>query len=269
MSPHPTGRLPEFTDHNGVLHPLGCLPPPTGLMLAPWMGAEALVPESDWIEFEDETPVACTDQNGYGACNGFAAAESVEEAEWVAGLPFVRLSGWQIYADLCGGVDRGSSIAEALQLLMTRGVCPDALVPYGTINPNRISAAARQAATHRIEIGNRLPQSFAALMSVVQRRGSANFSVCVGANFDQLDSDGVVGFTSGYGNHAISTALGAKRSRRDGRWLLKFRNHWRPSWGLNGFGWVDARHVERQSYFDAYPVLAVRTPDPDAPPVAA
>lgn len=228
------------------------------------------VPESKWVEFEyEDCPVPVKDQDGKGACNGHAAATSLEFARWVAGLGFVELSPWFIYAILCNGADVGSNIGDALSLLGKTGTCPFPDVPYATINPRRLTDANRNdAARFRIEIGNHCPD-FAAMMSETQLRRPGNFSICVGPNFNDLDADGVPGFWPGAGNHAVTFGLGAKRAK-DGRWLIKARNSWSARWGLNGDFWVDARRVEDQLWFESYSVRAVQydPKSPDNPPAA-
>lgn len=216
----------------------------------------AAVPESEWQEFELEcADIKIKDQNGYGACNGFAAATSLEWARWIAGMPHVDLSPWYVYAILCNGIDRGSSIAEALQLLSDRGTCPDKDVPYGVINPRRLSAEAQaDARRFKIEIGARL-SGFAELMTAAQLRRPFNFSVDAGGNFVRVDSEGVAGGRAGTGNHAVTGGLGAKRLR-NGKWAIKAQNSWGPDVQAGGYFWFTADHIEGQRWFDAYLISA-------------
>lgn len=262
--------LDIYRDHTGIDRVLGCRPCPEGLVCAPWYADSDLVPEDQWREI-DEAPseIAIKDQDGIGACNAFAMIEGVEEGMIVAGLPHVPLDPWMPYADLCGGIDRGSSIAEGLTYLRDKGACREGLVPYGEYRPARIPQQARQSAAYKLEIGARLPQSFAAIMSAVQRRQQVNFSLSVNGGFDDLDSDGVIQSGPGAGNHALSTCLRAKRHSRTGEWLLGFRNHWTAQWGLKGYAYAARRHIENQRFFDAYVLRAVVAPDPDNPPIAS
>ena len=105
----------------------------------------ALVPEKYWVEFELPTGPSypqILDQDGYGACNGHAAISSLEWARWLVGMSYIALSPWYVYVILCNGIDRGSSIEEALDLLCNKGTSPASAVPYGTINPAKIPPTA-------------------------------------------------------------------------------------------------------------------------------
>jgi hypothetical protein len=253
-------RLDIHVTPDGHSRPLGNLPRtgPPPVSTAPLVA----IPEGQWVEFDEPTPAPVKDQDGYGACNGFAATTAFEQQRYVQGKPHVVVSPWYVYAILCNGIDRGSIIADALKLMADRGSPPDPLVPYGTIRPARLSADAHaQAKRFRIEIGRPI-RNFAQLMTAVQLRRPCNFSVRVGAGFDRLDSHGVVGYSAGWGNHAVATAFGAKRTPNG--WALKFQNSWSARWGRAGFGYVTARHIDQQSWFDAYEIIAVEY-DPTDP----
>lgn len=261
--------LPIHVTPDGHRRPLGNLPRPEEHVVrsAPPLAA---IPESEWREFDLRThkhPIKIKNQNGYGACNGFAAATSLEWARWIAGMSHAELSSWYVYAILCNGVDRGSIIADALELLRDKGTCPETAVPYGTINPRKLPQQAHsEAPRFRIEIGSAL-QGFDDLMTATQLMQPFNFSICVGGGFDRLDSDGVCGYSRGWGNHAITGGLGAKKTARHG-WVILWQNSWSEQWGDKGFAWVSRQHVEEQGYFDAYTVRAVQSDpnDPITPP---
>ena len=228
-----------------------------------------VLPESELVEFEDQTPLAIKDQNGFGACNGHAAATALEYARWVASptAAYQPLSAWFVYAILCNGVDRGSMILDALELTTQTGTCPDDLVPHGTINPRRLSAEARAAAGRfKIEIGRRL-QSWREIISAVRLRCSLNFSLLAWSGFDNLDGEGVPQARRGAGNHAVMIGGGLKKSSRHG-WVVKMRNSWTTRWGRDGCCWISEAFMANQPYFECYEIVAT-TEDPadkDNPP---
>ena len=223
-------------------------------------------PESEWREFDMRTvpgyPVKIKDQGSYGACNGHAAASSLEIARYIAGLTHRDLSPWIIYADLCGGWDRGSSIAQALTELQQKGTCEDSFVPHGTINPRRITSAAREnAKQYRIEIGHTI-NNFREMCIAAQLRMPFNFSVPVNSGFNSLDQYDRPQNRSGWHNHAVTGGM-SMRKLPTGDWVIGMQNSWDISWGRKGYCSIGEKNIQG-SGFDAYTVAAV-TYDPQDP----
>lgn len=229
------------------------------------------IPDSELKQFDMRAnpyyPIKIKNQGNRGACNGHAAATSDELARFLAGLQYVPLSAWMIYADLCRGVDRGSIIADALVHLRDKGTCEEPLVPYSTIAPGKISAEAREnAKRYRVEIGFEI-NSHRDLVVATHLRMPSNFSVPVNSNFNTLDSDGVPGNRAGIHNHAVAGGFGLKYSQKHG-WLVLTANSWGTSWGDRGYFWAAEKTVQG-SYPDAYAVSAVEYDPEDPLPVAA
>jgi hypothetical protein len=265
-----TPTLPSIKDDLGNVRPLGFLPgDPKRMMAIPAPAAGELIPEADWIEFDEwPDPIKIKDQDGKGACNGHAAALGAEVIRWTSGAPHVPLSAWYVYSILCGGIDRGSAILDALDLLQSKGDAPESEVQYGLINPNRLTAQAHTAAAHyKMEIGSRIstPQEIG---SAIQRRQVINLAVCVGNSFNNLNGDGVPGLGRGFCNHAVFVGGGMKRDK-GGKWLGKMANSWTTAWGLNGFCWLPIDYVPTASAFEAYTLRAPfdDTADITDPPV--
>lgn len=234
--------------------------------LIPVRGNLPDIPESEWREFDLRTdpdyPVKIKDQGRYGACNGHAAASSLEIARYIAGLKHTDLSAWLVYADLCGGWDRGSIIAEALTHLQSKGTCEDSLVPHGTIAPSRIPSAARQnAKRYKIEIGYRI-NNFREMCIAAQLRLPFNFSVPVNSGFNSLDQHDMPQNRSGWHNHAVTGGVYMKKLPT-GIWVVGMQNSWRDSWGRKGYCSIGEKNIQG-SGFDAYTVAAVAY-DPENP----
>lgn len=264
-----TTSLPYILDHSGHKRPLGFLPgDPQRMMAVPQMAAADLVPESEWVEF-DEFPAAIKrkDQNGKGACNGFATALGVETSRFVSGMPYIELSGWYVYSILCNGIDRGSIILDGLNLIEDKGVSPEDQVKYGLINPRQLTAQAHtEAARFKAEIGERLT-TYEEIASAIQRRQSINLAICVGNGFNNLDSEGVPPLGRGYANHAVHVGLGMKKLR-NGEWAGLMTNSWGKAWGNDGKCWLPLKRLPQQPAFEAYTLRAVidDTADNTRPP---
>ena len=225
------------------------------------------LPDSELSAFEDQVPLTIKNQNGYGSCNPHAAAAALEYARWVAGLDHIELDPWPMYADLCGGIDQGSMILDALAYATENGVAPKGICPYGTIHPGRVPQEARnQARRFRLEIGSAI-SSWREMVSAAMLRQSMNASLRASSAFDRLDAEGVPGATRGAGNHAIMLGGGLKFSTKHG-WLIKGRNSWDELWGIQGCFWMAEKHWANQSYRECY-VNKAPTDDPqdDNPPV--
>lgn len=245
-------------DGLGNIRPLGLIPgDPRRMQAVPLMADTDLIPESEWVEFNDwPAEIKIKDQNGRGACNGHAAATAIEVARFVAGMPHVPVSAWYIYAILCQGRDNGSMILDALNLTKEDGAAPESLVKYGIINPGLLTPEAHAAASrYKIEIGSRLTTA-AQIGSAVQRKQSINLAVAVTGSFNRLDSDGVPGLSRGACNHAVHVGLGMKKSKA-GKWLVLCSNSWTTQWGDSGFCWFPVDFLPTANYFEAYAVRAV------------
>jgi hypothetical protein len=75
---------------------------------------------------------------------------------------------------------------------------------------------------------------------------------CYGG-FGSLDDEGVPRLGSIPCNHAVTVALGAKRSK-SGRWLVKMPNSWGTAWGLKGFCWLPVDHLAGKRSFEGYEI---------------
>lgn len=227
------------------------------------------IPESEWKEFDlrddPKYPVKIKDQNGKAACNGHAAASSLEIGRYISGALYVPLSAWLVYADLCNGWDVGSNIAEALVYLENKGTCSEPLVPYGIINPSRIPTTARtDAKRFKIEIGYRL-NTFRDLCIAAQLRMPFNFSVPVNSGFNTLDQYDRPQNRAGSHNHAVTGGTYMKRLP-NGEWVIGMQNSWGVSWGKQGYCSIGERNVLGNGW-DAYCIAATAADPANLPPV--
>lgn len=253
----------HHVDTLGIVRRLGRKPPASR---QPLMRAVPLVPEAQWQQFKAQpydyypADVPFLDQGTYGACNPHATITGMHIIRSLNGMPAVRLSPWYVYANLCQGVDEGSSISDALKWITSHGTSLDMDVPYGTIDPRRIPPLADiDAPRFRAELAGACT-TFPEIISSVLRDEPVNLSLRAGVNFSNLDPEGVVGYESGDGNHAVCAFGGLKWSARWG-WLVKIINSWTQQWGLGGCAWVSEQHTVKSGWFEAYALRSV-TDDP-------
>lgn len=260
--------LARFVDHLGEPRVLGCRPAPPGLYFAgPPIPAADLIAETDWSEVGDRyyAGMPVYDQDGKGACCPFSCVEAAEDARAMAGYEHVPLSPWYLYGLLAGGRDSGSNPGQALQRLLTKGVCRDALVPYAQFDPSTFSDQAHaDAANFRVELGHVLTTR-QALVTAILRREPCVITMCVGASYDDLDADGCVRVGPLWDNHALSTDGRLKRTR-DGRWAAGFRNHWTAKWGDGGFAFVRLDDLFRNNSASSFTICAPKANATDNPP---
>jgi hypothetical protein len=250
----------------GEARTLGWVPPHEAVNLV--CGAPLYdIPKQYWSPFELVNATEVKDQGSRGACNGHAAASTLELCYWIGiGTDHpIPLSAWFIYANLCGGWDRGSCIGDALVWLQKNGTCSDNLVQYSTINPRLLTEAAKaDAVNHKISQGAALTE-WDEICNAVQLRRPVNLSVRATSAWNNVDSNGVPPIANGTGNHAVAVGWGMRFV--DGDWQIKMQNSWGTRWGVNGYCWLTRQHWEGQNYKEAYYVESASMVPGTEPPV--
>ena len=171
------------------------------------------------------------DQNGVGQCNADSTALSQEWVRMRQGLPYVRLSGADLYARINGGVDEGSLLEDAMHEMLTNGVgtaatCGELWKQGSYKGP----ASAEERAKYRVLEAYECPtfdHVFSALL--------CGFVVQVGVlwydNYNP-DGDGWVPKPRGNaGGHALSSY---KPTKRNGVYGACTHNSWGDNWGIQG-----------------------------------
>lgn len=210
-------------------------------------------------------------QGNVGACNGHAAATSLEFARAMQGLPYVPLSAWWIYGSLTHGVDVGSNIMDALALCEDMGVASESSVAYGDFSGNYGPDVKADASRRRISIGYHLGQDWDAILTAVGMLRSINLSVCASSgwlvNGGSLDATGCPPVGRGPANHAVMVGGGIKTLPNGLRAVL-MTNSWGAEWGVNGQCWLTRAHIESASWCEAYTVAAASSDPQDITLVA-
>jgi hypothetical protein len=227
----------SFIDDNGVERFLGNLVPTRAvneILQAPIYGDTSECPmlaRSEWpgncrTSLEDAFLPPVHDQDGIGMCNASATAAAIEAARATQGLPYVALSGGDLYGRINGGSDRGSMLEDGIRAATTKGVAPVSACPY--LDWRRRAVTDDQRAPYRVLKAYLCP-TFDHMFSA----SIAGFELIVGlmwGNF-KTDSDGWLTGGGGGSGHALYSYA---PMMRNGKYGLATQNSWTPNWGVNG-----------------------------------
>ncbi len=238
----------------------GCSPRrhEVGSLFAAFQASEnaTVIPRSQWQTVSLRGMIAeIMDQDGQGACNAFAAVQSLHGCRAMEGLPFVQLSPGNLYGRINGGQDGGSSLGDALAALRDEGVCT-----AKTIGPLHWDDSGRnpwpeswrdEATKFRILEAFDCP-TFDHIASALQCGFFVDYGVFVGRNFEP-DSSGVIPrYRGGSGGHAM---CGVGLTLIDDVWHVETANSWGKDWGDAGFCYVPESYFEGD-FNDAWAVRA-------------
>jgi hypothetical protein len=159
---------------------------------------------------------------------GLLAAQANMRLRASRGMTFQKLSGAYIYAHINGGYDGGATITDAMSALEQYGTCLESQMDVPQIFLRDVpSGADATAKRFLLRLGLTL-SSFDEIGTAIQMGLFPQFPINVGANFENFNSDGVAGASSG-GNHSVHADGMSKDS--SGAWILDMPNSWGVSWG--------------------------------------
>lgn len=184
------------------------------------------------------------DQNGLGSCNAHAATTALEAIREFNNQPEWPLSAGCLYGQINDGQDEGSTLADALEALLTVGTTTTADVPDDNWHkqtwPTDWKERARRFRATEIYDCPTWPH----IISAVQYGWPCDIGIPVHENFEP-DDQGIMPDPKGrlLGYHAMC-ALGT--ILHAGRWHVAAQNSW-GTWGLNASGLA----YFPESYFSA------------------
>lgn len=224
------------------------------------------ITSGDWVPAEQVYgPEWIKDQNGRGACAGYAGASAVERARHKRGLEYVELSGDGLYAAVNGGRDAGSALEANMRWMTQNGVPPASEVPRHEYRKNRIPAKAYEigkrfkafepyALNSELELASALAAGFVTVVAVHAGDGGRS-------------PDGLIDWSNGSGNHSVVVDDIRFRSNR---FEFQTANSWGRRWGADGRGWLSwAHHLSNPNRYHMFYALrsAIDDSESDNPPI--
>ena len=195
------------------------------------------------------------DQGSQGSCTGHMLATMFEHSWLRAGGQPVDFSACFGYGLCNGGSDRGAVVSDLCEVIQTVGICTEKEVPPGMIFRNQFprnawTVAAKFKAFKIYRITN-----FDELCTALMMRWVVGSGVQVGANYADLDSNGVAPLPrGGGGGHARSSHALRHVS---GEWMSLTQNSWGIRYGMNGRCYERERMYGRPGTLDAFAIKCV------------
>ncbi len=202
------------------------------------------------------------DQQSRGSCNGFAAAQALQRALWLAGRKKETLSGEFLYSQMNGGRDAGSMLDDGMKLLMDVGAPPykdrhRLKYKSSDFTPEDFRDANERKAFEVLGVDTELE-----LAEGVAKDAVGVVAVHANNSFMKLDKNGVAGSANGAGNHAV---LVDDVEIIDGELCFDQANSWGTNYGDQGRAYLTwDKHLKQPNkhhYF--YLITAVRTTNTD------
>lgn len=200
-------------------------------------------------------------QGNRGSCNGYAGAKCLERARVLRGLDHTPLSGEGLYAQINGGVDRGSGLQEGMEAMVRNGVPPESMVDHQEYRWGRISREAKDACS-RFKAQEPLGvDTWQELCSGLAIGFVGVVAVHASNRWSQLDSNGVAGESHGVGNHSV---IVDDVVWIDGEPFVDDPNSWGTRWGWEGRAYLnwDLHFRKTINYHDFY-LIPTTGDDPD------
>ena len=198
-------------------------------------------------------------QGSQSSCVGWAVAYALKsyqekvEMGWSLNTRSHLFSPAFIYNQINGGVDQGSYIYQALDLIVNQGAATLATMPYSEYDywSQPSSAAFAEASQYKGLRRVRVNDTSQIKAALVNRRPVVAGIDVYEPFYNLVGADSVYNTVSGQslGGHAV-TIVGYDDSRFGG--AFKVINSWGQSWGDNGFFWIPYDFVSQVHLSESY-----------------
>lgn len=220
------------------------------------------IPKDKWQETSaDDFGLRILNQGQHGSCVGHGGCSGTE-LQWLrqGGEP-VNFSACFLYGLINGGRDAGAIVSDAMQALMEQGICTENEVPPGqiykrTFKPDAYKVASKYKIAKAYHVS-----TWETLVSEIIRGRNVVHGIMVGANYADLDSNGIAPLPRGGGGGHCQMSYAVRHI--NGAWVVDTRNSWGKSFGRNGNCYLTEQHFGRRGSLDAFSVEFV---NPDANP---
>jgi len=217
-------------------------------------------------------PNRVKDQDGIGACQGYASASAVEKARELSGQPYVELSGDFAYSLVNGGRDRGSLLIDGFRAAQKYGYAPantPGLVRW-EYRRDRMPAAAFTAAKAFRGFEGFTCDTQQQFASAIALGFVGVVAVHVSGNYSRMDSNGISLGGNGVGNHAVCVD-DIVWDANLGDFKYDSPNSWKRTWGVEGRAYYTfERHFRetiRRHKFYVFPTASIDSGADNPPPL--
>ena len=197
----------------------------------------------EYVDLSGRMPVP-GNQLSQNSCVGWAVGyalksyqEGIEE-QWSLNIKNTQFSPAWIYNQINNGQDNGSSINDALKLVVNKGAATLSTMPYSQYNFTALpSPLAIEEAIRYKAVGYKKIDSIKAIKSALVNRQPVVIGLELYTSFNKLLGDSSVYSSIGtkLGGHAV-TIVGYDDNKFGG--ALKVINSWGRFWGDNGYFWL-------------------------------
>lgn len=175
------------------------------------------------------------DQDGRGACQGYASASCQERTRKANGQEHVKLSGDWSYALVNGGRDQGSALSAGLLAGMKHGYCPESFpgLQRWEYRIRKMPSGAYEVAKRYLGIRGFKVKTELELASALCLGMFAVVAVHAGGGYGSMDRYGISRGGNGRGNHAVCID-DVIYDTQAGRFKFDQPNSWKTRWADGG-----------------------------------